>query len=118
MLASHINFCAGISFRRAKTEFVLGFRGYLLFPVRGFMIHPTAVIHPNARIAVGVKVGPYAVIDEHVTVAEGCEIGPHVYLTGWTELGKNNRIHAGAVLGDLPQDLRFRGEPTKVIVGE
>ncbi|HEX7859899.1 MAG TPA: acyl-ACP--UDP-N-acetylglucosamine O-acyltransferase [Verrucomicrobiae bacterium] len=82
------------------------------------MIHPTAIIHPNARIAAGVTVGPYSVIDENVVIAEGCEIGPHVYLTGWTELGKQNRIHAGAVIGDLPQDLRFRGEPTKVIVGE
>lgn len=82
------------------------------------MIHPTAVIHPNARLAAGVNVGPYAVIDEHVTVGEGCEIGPHAYLTGWTEVGKNNRIHAGAVIGDLPQDLRFRGEATKVIIGD
>lgn len=82
------------------------------------MIHPTAVIHPNARIAPNVKIGPYAVVDEHVTVGEACEIGPHVYLTGTTEIGKNNRIHAGAVIGDLPQDLRFRGGETKVVIGD
>lgn len=81
------------------------------------MIHPTAVIHPKARLAASVKVGPYAVLDEDVTVGEGCEIGPHVYLTGDTELGTNNRIHAGAVIGDWPQDLRFKGERTKVIIG-
>ena len=81
------------------------------------MIHPTAVIHPNARLAPSVKIGPYAVLDENVTVGEGCEIGPHVYLTGDTELGTNNRIHAGAVIGDWPQDLRFTGERTKVIIG-
>ncbi|MGZ8937769.1 MAG: acyl-ACP--UDP-N-acetylglucosamine O-acyltransferase [Limisphaerales bacterium] len=82
------------------------------------MIHPTAVIDPRARIAAGVKIGPYSVIDKQVTVGEGCEIGPHVYLTGNTELGKNNRIHAGAVIGDLPQDLRFRGGETKVVIGD
>jgi UDP-N-acetylglucosamine acyltransferase len=100
-------------------EIRLGFGGQLAFASGGiFMIHPTAVIHPNARIAPGVKIGPYAVIDEHVTVGEGCEIGPHVYLTGTTEVGKNNHIHAGAVIGDLPQDLRFRGGETKVVIGD
>ena len=82
------------------------------------MIHPTAVIHPNARIAAGVKVGPFSVVDGNVRLSEGSEIGPHVYLTGGTELGRNTRVHAGAVIGDLPQDLRFRGEATKVIIGE
>lgn len=82
------------------------------------MIHPTAVIHRNAQIDPTVKVGPYAVIDEHVRIGAGCEIGPHVYLTGWTELGKNNRVHAGAVIGDLPQDVRFRGGKTEVIIGD
>jgi UDP-N-acetylglucosamine acyltransferase len=81
------------------------------------MVHPTAVIHPKARIAASVKIGPYAVIDEHVEVGEGSEIGPHVYLTGATFLGTNNRIHAGAVVGDLPQDLRFKGGETKVVIG-
>ena len=82
------------------------------------MIHPTAVIHPNARIAPTVKIGPYSVVDAHVAVGDGCEIGPHVYLTGRTEIGRNNRIHAGAVIGDLPQDLRFRGGETKVVIGD
>jgi UDP-N-acetylglucosamine acyltransferase len=81
------------------------------------MVHPTAVIHPKARIAASVKIGPYAVIDEHVEVGEGSEIGPHVYLTGSTFIGTNNRIHAGAVVGDLPQDLRFTGGETKVVIG-
>ncbi|HVK59333.1 MAG TPA: acyl-ACP--UDP-N-acetylglucosamine O-acyltransferase [Candidatus Kapabacteria bacterium] len=82
------------------------------------MIHATAVIHPKARLGAGVKVGAYAVVDEHVTLGDGCELGPHVYLTGWTKLGKNNRIHAGAVIGDVPQDLRYRGEETKVLIGD
>jgi len=82
------------------------------------MIHPTAVIDRSARIGANVKIGPYVVIDQKVVVGDGCEIGPHAYLTGGSELGKNNRIHAGAVLGDLPQDLRFKGEETKVIIGD
>ncbi len=81
------------------------------------MIHPTAVIHPNAEIGEGVKIGPYAVIDEHVQVGANCEIGPHVYLTGKTRIGFGNKFHAGAVIGDLPQDLRFSGELTGVRIG-
>jgi UDP-N-acetylglucosamine acyltransferase len=82
------------------------------------MIHPTAVIDRSARLGANVKIGPYAVIDEKVVVGEGCEIGPHVYLTGGCELGRMNRIHAGAVIGDLPQDLRFKGEETRVVIGD
>lgn len=82
------------------------------------MIHPTAVIHPKTEIGPGTKIGPYAVIDEYVRVGENCQIGPHVYLTGRTEIGANNRIHAGAVIGDLPQDVRFSGELTGVVMGE
>jgi UDP-N-acetylglucosamine acyltransferase len=82
------------------------------------MIHPTAVIDRSARLGAGVKIGPYAVIDAKVVLGDGCEIGPHVYLTGGSELGKNNRVHAGAVIGDLPQDLRFKGEETKVLIGD
>jgi len=82
------------------------------------MIHPTAIIHPKAEIAPSARIGPYAVIDEHVRIGEGCEIGPHTHLTGRTALGANNRVHAGAVIGDAPQDLRYKNEPTEVIIGE
>ena len=82
------------------------------------MIHPTAVIHPSARIAATTSIGPYAVIDAEVTIGEECQIGPHVYLTGRTELGARNRLHAGCVIGDLPQDVRFTGGPTRVVIGD
>jgi UDP-N-acetylglucosamine acyltransferase len=88
-----------------------------LFP-EAKMIHPTAVIHPKAQIGPGVKMGPYCVIDEHVRLGAECELGPHVYLTGQTEIGSGNKIHAGAVIGDLPQDLRFKGELTGVRMGD
>jgi UDP-N-acetylglucosamine acyltransferase len=81
------------------------------------MIHPTAVIHPGAQVAPDVTIGPYAVIDENVRIGAGCQIGPHVYITGVTQLGCRNRVHAGAVLGDLPQDVRFEGDLTGVVIG-
>lgn len=82
------------------------------------MIHPTAIIHPNAQIGPGTKIGPYVVIDEDVRIGAESEIGPHVYLTGQTEIGTRNKIHAGAVIGDWPQDLRFKGEKTGVKIGD
>jgi UDP-N-acetylglucosamine acyltransferase len=82
------------------------------------MIHPTAIIHPNAELDPCVEVGPYAVIDEHVTVGPRCKIGPWVYLTGMTRIGADNRFHAGCVIGDAPQDLKYRGEPTRLRIGD
>lgn len=82
------------------------------------MIHPTAIVHPGAKLHPTVQVGPYAVIDEHVELGEGCVVGPQVYLTGHTSIGANNRFHAGAVIGDAPQDLKYKGEPTRLRIGE
>jgi len=82
------------------------------------MIHPTAVIHPQARLDSSVEVGPYSVIDPQVEVGAGCIVGPHVYLTGVTKIGSNNRFHAGCVIGDSPQDLKYKGEPTRLVIGD
>ena len=82
------------------------------------MIHPTAVIHPRARLDSTVVVGPYAVIDEHVTIGAHCTLGPHVYLTGHTTIGAHNCFHAGCVIGDAPQDLKYKGEPTRLRIGD
>lgn len=82
------------------------------------MIHPTAVIHPKARLDSTVVVGPYAVIDEHVTVGAHCTLGPHVYLTGLTTIGTHNRFHAGCVIGDAPQDLKYKGGLTGLRIGD
>lgn len=85
---------------------------------RRSMIHPTAVIHPGARLDPSVQVGPHAVIDGHVVLGAGCVIGPHAYLTGLTTIGVNNRFHAGCVIGDAPQDLKYRDEPTGLSIGD
>ena len=82
------------------------------------MIHSTAVIHPKAQLDPTVKVGPYVVIDEHVRVGPECVIGPYVYLTGHTSVGAQNTFHAGCVIGDTPQDLKYKGEPTRLRIGD
>src|SRR5262245_31725610 len=82
------------------------------------MIHPTAVIHPKARLDSTVVVGPYVVIDEHVVIGPHCRIGPHVHLTGITAIGSYNEFHAGAVIGDAPQDLKYKGEATGLRIGD
>ena len=76
------------------------------------------MIHPNAKIDPSVIIGAYAVIDENVIVGANCRIGPHVYLTGHTTIGANNIFHAGCVIGDAPQDLKYQGEPTRVQIGD
>jgi UDP-N-acetylglucosamine acyltransferase len=81
------------------------------------MIHPTAIIHPGARLDSTVNVAPYAVIDEHVALGADCVVGPHVYLTGHTTIGPRNVFHAGCVIGDAPQDLKYQGEPTRLQIG-
>jgi len=82
------------------------------------MIHPTAIIHPRAKLDSTVQVGPYAVIDEGVELGAGCVVGPHVYLTGLTTIGAHNQIHAGGVIGDAPQDLKYDGTPTRLRIGD
>ena len=82
------------------------------------MIHPTAVIHPKAQVDPTVTVGAYAIIDEGVSVGAQCVVGPHVHLTGHTTIGAGNRFHTGCVIGDEPQDLKYKGDPTRVRIGE
>jgi UDP-N-acetylglucosamine acyltransferase len=82
------------------------------------MIHPTAIIHPQAKLDGTVTVGPYVVIDEAVTLGPHCVVGPYVYLTGATNIGAHNRFHAGCVIGDAPQDLKYQGDPTRLRIGD
>jgi UDP-N-acetylglucosamine acyltransferase len=82
------------------------------------MIHPTAIIHPKAELDGSVEVGPYAVIDAHVSLGTGCRVGPHVYLTGHTRIGSGNRFYAGCVVGEAPQDVKYKDEPTELRMGE
>jgi UDP-N-acetylglucosamine acyltransferase len=81
------------------------------------MIHATAIVHPKAKLDSTVKVGPYAVIDQGVELGAQCAVGPHVYLTGQTVIGARNQFHAGCIIGDAPQDLKYRGQPTGLRIG-
>jgi len=80
-------------------------------------IHPTAVIHPKAQLDSSVSVGAYSIIGEHVQIGANTEIGPHAVIEGHTQIGENNRIFQFASLGAEPQDKKYCGEPTRLIIG-
>ncbi|MEO8037761.1 MAG: acyl-ACP--UDP-N-acetylglucosamine O-acyltransferase [Betaproteobacteria bacterium] len=82
------------------------------------MIHPSALVHPAARLAEGVSVGPFAVIGEHVEIGTGSSIGAHAVITGRTRIGADNRIFQFASIGDEPQDKKYAGEPTRLEIGD
>jgi len=82
------------------------------------MIHPTAIIHPQAKLGANVRIGAYAVVGAHVELGADCVVGPHVYLTGVTRIGTANVFHAGSVIGDAPQDLKYQDEPTRLEIGD
>ena len=81
-------------------------------------VHPTAIIDPAAELAASVTVGPYAVIGAQVKIGEGTTIGAHAVLEGPTTIGRDNRIFAHASLGGAPQDMKYRGEPTALVIGD
>jgi UDP-N-acetylglucosamine acyltransferase len=81
-------------------------------------IHETAIVHPKAELGTGVKVGPYAVIGKHVVIGDDCEIGSHVVIEGRTTMGKRNRLFTGAVVGSVPQDLKYKGEVSYLEIGD
>jgi UDP-N-acetylglucosamine acyltransferase len=82
------------------------------------MIHPLSVVHSAARVHPSVEVGPFCVIDENVTVGEGCRLEAGVRLCGHTTIGSGNVFHTGCVIGDAPQDLKYKGEPTRLVIGD
>jgi UDP-N-acetylglucosamine acyltransferase len=81
-------------------------------------LHPTAVVHPRAQLDTGVRVGPYAVIGEDVHLGAATDVGPHAVLEGRLVVGPGCRIHAGAIIGGPPQDLKFKpNTPSGVRIG-
>jgi len=82
------------------------------------MIHQTAIVHPNAQLADDVEVGAYSIIGEHVEIGAGTTIAPHVVINGHTRIGKNNRIFQFSSLGEIPQDKKYAGEPTRLEIGD
>lgn len=82
------------------------------------MIDATAIIDTRAAVAQGVAIGPYSIIGPEVEIGEGTWIGPHVVINGPTWIGRNNRIYQFASLGDAPQDKKYKGEPTRLEIGD
>jgi len=82
------------------------------------MIHPTAIVHPAARLAKDVEVGPYAIIGEHVSIGPGSKVGAHAVIDGWTEIGENNQIFHLSSVGGIPQDLKYKGERAETRIGD
>lgn len=81
-------------------------------------IHPTAIVDPGAELAEGVSVGPYSIIDPQVVVGADTEIGPHVVIKAHTTIGARCRIFQFAALGEIPQDLKFAGELSHLVIGD
>jgi UDP-N-acetylglucosamine acyltransferase len=81
-------------------------------------IHPTALIAPDAHIDADVEIGAYTVVGSGVVIGKGCRIGPHAVIQGPTTLGVDNQIFQFASIGAAPQDLKYKGEPTRLEIGD
>jgi UDP-N-acetylglucosamine acyltransferase len=80
-------------------------------------VHPTAIVHPRAYVGRGTSVGPHAVIGPHVRIGDRCVIGASAVVDGWTEIGDDTEVFPFASIGLIPQDLKFKGEMTRLTIG-
>jgi UDP-N-acetylglucosamine acyltransferase len=80
-------------------------------------IHPTAIVSPDARLGEGVQIGPYSIIGPDVTIGKNSVLGSHVVIEQQTDIGENCRILQFTSIGGDPQDLKFKGEKTRVVIG-
>ncbi len=81
-------------------------------------IHPTAIVHPKAELAEDVIIGPYCLIGEHVKIGRGVKLISHVAIEGWTEIGEDCQFFPFSSIGTIPQDLKFQGEMSRLIIGK
>lgn len=84
----------------------------------GTRVHPAAFVDPGARLGEGVVIGPGAVIGPDVTIGDGTRVDAHALVTGWTTIGRDCHLHHGAVAGSPPQDLKYLGEPSYLVIGD
>jgi UDP-N-acetylglucosamine acyltransferase len=80
-------------------------------------IHPTAIVHARAQIGEGTTIGPHATVGANVRIGANCRIGASAVIDGWTEIGDDTEIYPFASIGLIPQDLKFRGEETRLVIG-
>jgi len=81
-------------------------------------IHPTAIVHPQAKLEKNIKIGAYSVIGKSVELSEGTEIGNHVNITGHTRIGKSNKIFHSSSIGEQPQDMKYKDQETFLEIGD
>lgn len=81
-------------------------------------IHPTAIVSPRAEVYPDARIGPYVVIEDDVSIGEACEIASHAVIKRFTTLGRGNRVYEYAVLGGLPQDVKFKDESSRLVIGD
>jgi UDP-N-acetylglucosamine acyltransferase len=82
------------------------------------LINPRAVVDPRARLAASVSIGPFSVVGPDVQIDAGTWVGPHVVINGPARIGKENRIFQFASLGDIPQDKKYKSEPSELVIGD
>ncbi len=82
------------------------------------MIHETAIIDAKAKISKSANIGPYTIIGPNVQIDEGTVIQSHVNISGYTKIGKNNIVYSFASIGSNPQDLKYKGEKTELVIGD
>ncbi|AEB10529.1 acyl-ACP--UDP-N-acetylglucosamine O-acyltransferase [Desulfobacca acetoxidans] len=80
-------------------------------------VHSSAIVHSDAQLAAGVSVGPYSIIDANVVIGADTKVGPHVVIRPYTTIGERCNIFQFAVIGEIPQDLKFQGEETRLVIG-
>ncbi|MCM8804040.1 MAG: acyl-ACP--UDP-N-acetylglucosamine O-acyltransferase [Candidatus Omnitrophica bacterium] len=81
-------------------------------------IHPTAIITSEVEVGEDVEIGPYSIIEGNVKIGKNCKIGPYVHIQGHTEIDENTKIFTGAIIGSIPQDLKYKGEITYLKIGK
>ncbi|HEY1058681.1 MAG TPA: acyl-ACP--UDP-N-acetylglucosamine O-acyltransferase [Limnobacter sp.] len=81
------------------------------------LIHPTAIVDPKAQLHETVEVGPFSIIGPHVTIGARTKVGPHMVISGHTTIGEDNVFHGNATIGGDPQDKKYKGEPTQLLIG-
>ncbi|MFM7111243.1 MAG: acyl-ACP--UDP-N-acetylglucosamine O-acyltransferase [Planctomycetota bacterium] len=80
-------------------------------------IHPTALVSPHAHVGDDCEIGPFCILEGRVRLGSGCVVRPHAVLVGPLEMGEGNTVYSGAILGEVPQHLKFGGEETRTVIG-
>jgi UDP-N-acetylglucosamine acyltransferase len=101
----------------AEAQLLMGLAGVQAAGRSAANIHPTAIVHPGASIGAGTEIGPYVTIGPHVRIGKDCRVGASTVIDGMTEIGDGNEIFPMASVGLIPQDLKFGGETTRLLIG-